>query len=487
MRIALIAAGAGGMYCGSCLRDNTLARALLAAGHQTALIPTYTPLRTDEPDASIGRIFYGGINVYLQQLSGLFRHTPRWFDRAFDSIPLLRIVTRRAGDADPRKLARLTESILRGESGRQRKELDRLVAFLRDSIRPEIVNLPDEFFLGMAAPIRRALDVPVVCSLTGGDVFLDEMRDADRERIKSLVRERANDVGCFIATSAFYADYMAEYYGLERSRICVVPIGIDIAGFAPAASRVAAPSRAAGMESPEIATSPSHTRNLSLTQDWHFSNPESSLAPAHLPDATGNGEYPDHEAPTIGYLARICPQKGLHILAEAFIRLRRTLGVTCRLRAAGYLAGRFQPYLTEIRGRLSAAGCGRAFEYLGELDRPGKQAFLRSLTVFSVPTTFLEPKGIYALEAMAAGVPIVQPSHGVFPELLVSTGGGLLVPPGDVDALAQALKSLLQCRERRSELGARGQAAIHADRTAATMAARTLEVYEQMLRRAGAR
>ena len=86
MKIASITAGAAGMYCGSCLRDNTLAAALIEAGHDALLIPTYTPIRTDDENVSQPRIFFGGLNVYLQQKTGLFRHTPRWFDRLLDFL-----------------------------------------------------------------------------------------------------------------------------------------------------------------------------------------------------------------------------------------------------------------------------------------------------------------------------------------------------------------------------------------------------------------
>src|SRR5205823_11752546 len=94
VRIAFVTAGAGGMYCGSCLRDNTLVTALRARGHDALLVPTYTPLRTDEPDVSQRRIFFGGINVYLEQKFWLFRHTPRWLDRLLGFRWLLRWVSR---------------------------------------------------------------------------------------------------------------------------------------------------------------------------------------------------------------------------------------------------------------------------------------------------------------------------------------------------------------------------------------------------------
>ncbi|MEE8170130.1 MAG: glycosyltransferase family 4 protein [Phycisphaerae bacterium] len=429
MRIALIAAGAGGMYCGSCLRDDALARAMRAAGEDVFVIPTYTPLRTESGDDPDSPIFLGGINVYLQQHSGIFRHTPRWIDGILDYEPLLRAATRNAGDADPNTLVDLTLSLLEGEHGRQKKEIDRLVRFLRDEIRPDIVNLPNALFLGLAPRMRDELGVPIVCSLTGSDVFVDEMGPRDRERVKQAVHRRSERVDAFIATSSFYADYIASYYDLPRARTHVVPIGIDLTGFAPAP-----PAR-----------------------------------------------EPPHRF-TIGYLARICRQKGLHLLADAFAKLvRRDDAPQCRLRVAGYISRRDRGYLAEIEQRLAAAGCAAQFEYVGEVDRAAKLAFLQSLDLLSVPTTFLEPKGLYVLEALAAGVPVVQPNHGSFPELIEATGGGVLVEPDNPDQLADALVDLMNDHARRNELSNRGAQAVHNRFSAARMAAATLDIYKELL------
>ncbi len=89
MNISILAAGAGGMYCGSCMRDNALATALKRQGHQITLIPLFTPLRTEPQDVSIGQVFYGGVNVYLQHATRLFRRTPRVLDWVFDRPWLL--------------------------------------------------------------------------------------------------------------------------------------------------------------------------------------------------------------------------------------------------------------------------------------------------------------------------------------------------------------------------------------------------------------
>src|SRR5207302_10706137 len=84
MKIAYITAGAAGMYCGSCMHDNTLAAALIAKGHDALLIPTYTPIRTDEADVSQRRVFFGGSTVSLQRKSGYFAITP-WLLNGFSA------------------------------------------------------------------------------------------------------------------------------------------------------------------------------------------------------------------------------------------------------------------------------------------------------------------------------------------------------------------------------------------------------------------
>jgi glycosyltransferase involved in cell wall biosynthesis len=183
----------------------------------------------------------------------------------------------------------------------------------------------------------------------------------------------------------------------------------------------------------------------------------------------------------IGYLARICPEKGLRNLCDAFIALRRG-GRDCRLRAAGYLGAGDRDYFDQTCGTLRAHGCHEAFEYVGEVSRGEKAAFLRSIHVFSVPTVYHEAKGLPVLEAQAAGVPAVQPRHGSFPELLEATGGGVLYSPGDPGALAAALGGLLDDAPRRAQMGQRAAAGVRAAFTDAIMAEKTWSLYERFIR-----
>lgn len=426
MKVAFISAGAAGMYCGSCLQDNTLAVALQKQGHDIALIPTYTPMKTDEQDVSIGRIFYGAINIYLQQKASLFRHIPRAVDWLLNRPGLLAIAVRLGTSTDPRALGPLTLSVLQGEKGRQARELEILVGWLRDHHRPDVVHLTNSMFLGLARSFKKELGVPIVCSVQGEDLFVEGLNPPYHDRVRETLVERARDADGFIATSRMYARFMTEYLDVPAEKMHVVPLGISL-------------------------------------DDYHASR---------VPDMDEN------EPMVIGYLARICPEKGLHLLIDAFHRLVDEHGPgRVRLRVAGYLGPRDRAYMRDIIARIRAWGLEDRFDYLGEIDRATKLDFLQSLHVLSVPTVYRDPKGRFVLEALASGVPVVQPRHGSFPELIEATGGGLLFEPGSAGALGAALGELLRDPDRRRVLGRTGREAVYNAHHAAVMAEGTMQVY----------
>jgi glycosyltransferase involved in cell wall biosynthesis len=427
MKIAYITAGAAGMFCGSCMRDNTLVAELIAQGHDALLIPTYTPIRTDEPDVSQKRVFFGGINVYLQQKLSFFRHTPWLLDRLFDGRGLLKFVSRFAVKTQAEDLGELTISMLQGEHGYQRKEVAKLVRWLATEVRPELINLTNAILSGMVHEIKAQLRVPLLCSLQGDDIFLEALPEPWRDKALNLIRDHCREIDGFICTSAYYADFMADYLHLPRERLHVVHPGLNLAGH-------------------------------------------------------GTARSTNNQQPVIGYFARICPEKGLHTLAEAFILLRRQPGAPpCRLRVSGWLGENHRRYFEDIRRRLSEQGVAGDFEHVEAPDHASKVRFLQSLDVLSVPTTYHEPKGLYVLEALANGVPVVQPQHGSFPELVEATGGGLLVKPDDAAELAAGLRTLLENQAHRDELGRKGKEAVHRQFTAAIMAQKTVDVYRKYL------
>jgi glycosyltransferase involved in cell wall biosynthesis len=428
VRILSITAGAADMFCGSCLRDNALARELLGRGHDVTLQPVYTPTVTDEENVSRDRVLFGGVSVYLQQHVGVFRRTPWLLDRLWDSRAFLRFVSKRSIPVDPSGLGALTISTLQGERGFQRKEIEKLVAWLRDEAPYDVINLPNALLISLAGPIRRATGRPVVVTLQGEDLFLDGLPADDRSRAIALIREQLRDVDLFVAVSEYYRAYMADYLGIPLDRIRVGPLGVSLRDLEPT------------------------TRTRAANDPF-----------------------------VVGYFARVAPEKSLHVLAEAYRLLRRDRGVeNARLEAAGYLAPEHRPYLQRIERQLQAWGLGGEFHYRGALDRARKVAFLHSMDVLCVPSTYKEPKGLYLLEAMACGVPVVAPHHGAFPEMLAKTSGGLLVRPDDPASFADGLAAIRNHPGQAREMGLSGAAGVQQHYSVARMADRVIEIYSEV-------
>lgn len=416
------------MYCGSCIHDNALASALQKLGHEVALIPTYTPLRTDETNVAHEQIFFGGINVYLEQKFSWFRRSHPLLERVLNSRALLNWAASMGASTDAKELGALTVSVLQGEEGRQRKELAQLSAWLRDAYKPDLVQLTNSMFVGFARELKRELRVPVLCAMQGEDIFLEDLPEPYKTQALQLLRERARELDGFIATSHYYAAFMTEYLAVPPEKIHVVKLGINLNG---------------------------HGRRTNR-----------------------NGATPF----VIGYLARICPEKGLHLLVEAFHLLTQKLGRNAvRLKVAGYLGKRDQKYFAAQVRKIEAWGLQDAFEYHGEVDRTQKINFMNSLHVFTVPAIYKDPKGLSILEALANGVPVVQPRHGAYPEMLHATQGGLLVEPESAEALANGILELYHNPEQRNTLGQQGQAAVQREFNDENMAEATLEVYRRFL------
>ena len=377
---------------------------------------------------------FGGLNAYLQEKSFLARHTPWFLDRLLDHPALLRWIGRLGGSTRPESLGPLCVSMLRGEEGRQRKELRKLLDWLQSEVRPDVVHLSTALLVGMARQISRTLGVPVVSILSGEDSFVDRLPEPYASQARAVLRERCGDLAAMVALNRYYADFMAGYLEVASDRIHVIRPGLNLVGH----------------------------RAL-----------EPAATPALAPRVGG---------PTIGFLARVCPDKGLHVLAEAIALLAESEPSSpLRLLAAGYMADADRGYLAEIQCRLAARGLADRFEYRGTLERDAKIAFLRSLDVMCLPTLLPESKGLPVLEAWANGIPVVASNHGAFPEMVADTSGGLLVEPGNASALAAAIQALVADRRQASNLGLQGQTAVHARYHAERMAREMAQLYRRVV------
>ena len=353
------------MICGSCLHDNALAKSLIQLGHDCILIPAYTPIRTDDDDVSIDQVFIGGINVYLQQKIPWIAYLPTWLDSFLNQAWIINPLTKNAGKTSPNLLGALTISMLRGSKGRQRKEFRRLLDWLSRDIRPDVMVFTNLLIGGGIPEVKRLGSTRVFVTLQGDDIFLDSLPVKFRTKAIELMRRLVPSIDGFLIHSIDYADRMASLLEIPASKIHLVPLGIDVSDF----------------------------RNIGRTQS--------------LPKSF-----------TIGYLARMAPEKGLHRLVDAFVAIAdRPEAKHVQLKLAGWMGPQHTEYWDEQKAKLNRAGLSDRWEYLGSIDRKQKAKFLSSIELFCVPTTYAEPKGLFLLEAIAAGTPYVQPDHGAFPEL----------------------------------------------------------------------
>jgi glycosyltransferase involved in cell wall biosynthesis len=469
MKIVSIVPGFGGtFYCGNCLRDSGLTGALRKAGQDAVILPVYLPL-TIAGDVQDTPVFYGAVNIYLKQMMPALRNLPSWAEKLLNSRPLLKLAAAKSGSTRAGGLEDLTESMLLGEEGRQARELEELVNFLKHHEKPDIVHFSNALLIGMAARIRQELSVPVVCSLQDEDVWIDAMHPHRRQPMWDLMAEKAKDIDAFIAVSHYFAGQMKEKMKLDPGRLHVVPIGI---------------------------------------------NP---------------GDYdcgsPDTSPPAIGYLSRICEENGFGILVDAFIQLvksGRSPGL--QLHFTGGMTGDDKVFLkkqmkklkevqvikdegrrtkdevsnkttltsiTNPESRISDPG-SRIPNPASSIQHPGSvffypdfspgalKGFFSRLSVLSVPVLRGEAFGLYQLESLASGVPIVQPALGAFPEVIEATGGGILYRPNEPSALAEALDKVLGNPQSLQKMAEAGRKAVEEKFDCVKLTGKLLDIYTSL-------
>ena len=423
MRLVQITPGAGGMYCGNCFRDNALVAELRRQGHETLMLPMYLPMTLDETSQSGDvPIFFSGINVYLEQKAPIFKHAPRWLRNLLSSPALLKVAAGKAAKTRASDLGDLTLSMLRGEEGNQARELDELVEWLRSHGRPDVIALSNALLLGLARRLKKEFGSQIVCTLQGEDEFLDALPEPFRRACWDELSLRAREVDRFIPPSRYFGDRMASRLALRAEQVRVVPNGISLIGY-----------------------------------------------PTQPTSQAGS-------APVLGYFARMCREKGLDRLVDAYLLARRRVP-QLRLKIGGACGPADEPFVESCRERLAKGGAADQVEFHKNVPREEKIQFLSSLTLFSVPAAYSEAFGLYLIEAMAAGVPVVQPRHASYPEIVEETQGGVLCE-NTVEALAEAIADLALDPARQQLLGRQAHAAVHQRYTVEAMARHSLLAFQ---------
>lgn len=389
MNIIQIIPGSGGsFYCGNCLRDSKYFNALRAEGHQVTKIPMYLPLFADEHDISDVPIFYGAISLYLKQVYPIFRKAPAWFDNLLNSKPMMKLAASMAGSTRAKGLEDMTISMLLGEHGNQNEELDHMVNWIAEHCKPDIIHLSNALLLGLAKRLKEKIGVPVVCSLQDEDVWVDPMQPRYQEKVWNLMHERAKDVDALVSVSHFFADVMKKRMKLPTEKLKTIHLGVDI-------------------------------------EDYKYISTK-------------------EKERNVGYLSRMCHKDGFDIVVDAFIELKKKPGFEdVKLIATGGSTGDDTKFNKEQKHKLKENNLLDSFEILHEFEGEAVNDFFKRVSLISVPVRIGEAFGMYLLESMASGVPVVQPALGAFPEIIEMSGGGVTYMPNTPEKLSETWAEVL--------------------------------------------
>jgi len=428
MKIAHIIPGSGGsFYCGNCMRDSKYIRALKDLEHQVIKVPLYLPIFDDAHDLDEIPVFYGAVNLYLKQQFPIFRHMPAFIEHALDSKSVLEMAARKAGSTRAKGLEGMTISMLLGEDGGQKEELERLVDWLADEAKPDVVHLSNALLLGLAHRIKQRMNIPVICSLQDEDVWVDAMDDHFRKEVWDLMSERGKDVDVFIPVSDFFSAEIHKRMVIPASKMQTVHLGVDIYDYFP-----------------KLITK---------------------------------------KEPVIGYLSRMCEENGLAVLVDAFILLRKSPDyIAVKLKITGGKTGDDLHFIREQKQKIAKAGLENDVFWTEEFEGEERQKFFDSVRLISVPVLIGEAFGLYMLEAMASGIPMVQPALGAFPEVIGISGGGVVYGDNKPELLAQALGELIFDDVRLLELSAAGIDGVKAHFDIHAQAQKMVAVYENTLK-----
>jgi len=429
MKIAYVTPGHGlQFYCQNCFRDSALLQSLVSLGYEVTKVPMYLPTGV-ETGANVAAtpVFYGAVNIYLKEKIPFYRSAPEWMERLLDSPALLNLAAKKSGSTRPTGLEEMTLSMLDGEKGRQASDLDHLIQHLRSDVAPDVVHLSNALLLGLARRLKDDLRAGVVCSLQDENEWVDLMGREYQNKVWNLMAEKAVDVDFFVTSSQYYSDKAQERLKLSGDKIKVINGGIDLEGY------------------------------------------EKSKLP--------------FDPPVIGYLCRLSEYFGLGILVDAFLELKKDDRFRdIKLHLTGGYSGDDKLFLKGQMEKISEHGFKDDVSLFDDFCKSSRISFLKSLTLLSVPVPAGEAFGAYQVESLAAGVPVVQPNVGCYPEFVEKTQGGLIYEPNTGEKLASAMASLLSDPDKIRKLGDQGRRAVVDSFSMDRMAKNIAGIYDDVAR-----
>ncbi len=402
MNIIQIIPGSGGsFYCGNCLRDSKYFNALRDEGHHVTKIPMYLPLFADEHDISEVPIFYGAISLYLKQVYPIFRKAPAWMDKMLNSKPMMKMAASMAGSTRAKGLEDMTISMLLGEQGAQKEELDHMVNWIAEHCKPDIIHISNALLLGLAKRLKEKIGVPVLCTLQDEDVWIDPMKPEFQKKIWELMHERSKDVDALVSVSDFFAGVMKKRMNLSDEKVKTIHLGVDV-------------------------------------EDYQYVSTK-------------------EKERNVGYISRMCHKDGFDIVVDAFIELKKNPDFDdVKFIATGGLTGDDAKFMKEQKRKLKANNLLDSFEILPDFEGKEVNDFFKKVSLVSVPVRIGEAFGMYMIESMASGVPVVQPALGAFPEIIELSGGGVTYMPNSPKKLSETWAELLSNPEKLEKLSRDG-------------------------------
>lgn len=423
MRIVHLTAGAGKRYCGACLRDTSLVRALLCLGHEATLQTLYLPVHDEEGVEAEGRIGMGGIATWLAANGPVLDKLAAPLEGVLGSRGILRVAARLGEMTEPSSLGPMTHATLRVEGKAMSALCERVVQDIA-ALKPQAVLLSNALLLGFAPLLKRATGAAVICTLQSESDFIEDLSDPWPDRVWRTLRELSGAVDGFIAVSRAHRDEMAGRLGLNSALVPVVPHGVPADTYGP-------------MEPP---ASNRHRR--------------------------------------VAYLARLDERHGARRLLEAFSTL--PLGATPpTLMLAGSMTSVDRAYVQGLRERITELGLADRVSVHPNISPPDKREMLGQSGVLCVPTT-REAAGRYLLEAWASGCAVIAPRVGSLEEWIEDTQGGFLYDSGSEPDLARALRTVCEDEGLTTRLAEAGAAAVNDRYRSEHMARGIINVIERL-------